>query len=207
MATTIKRTRIPREYQSCARWDCAKKATYEKPLCWTHWSEWERWDLEECNVCHWVYGSEECIVYETNGFADEFPFLCDDCLGITLIKMGRGQPWKGPGAKKRPTLPHAPLERAFKYVYILKLSDGVFYPGQTTNLAMRLTEHRDGQHSKTKGKEPKLVYLEGFQGSRDEVNQRENELILLNRSGIGRRRIRELVEGFRQPLRLLDLEA
>ena len=28
-------------------------------------------------------------MYETSGFEDEFPFLCDDCLAMTLIAMGR----------------------------------------------------------------------------------------------------------------------
>ena len=52
-----------------------------------------------------------------------------------------------------------------------------------------------------------MVYFEQFVDRRDDVRERENELTLLNQTGSGRRRIREMIEEFREPLRLLDLEA
>ncbi|MFQ6026410.1 MAG: GIY-YIG nuclease family protein [Dehalococcoidia bacterium] len=102
---------------------------------------------------------------------------------------------------------HAKLERTTYHVYILKLVDGGFYVGQTNNLKIRMLEHRDGLQSHTKGKDPKLVYFEQFEGDRDGVSERENELTKLNQSPKGRRRLREMIENFRGPLRLLDLDA
>ena len=57
-----------------------------------------------------------------------------------------------------------------------------------------------------RAKEPRLVYLESFEGERDKVNDRENELTQMNKTSGGRRRLRELIERFREPLRLVDLE-
>jgi len=51
-----------------------------------------------------------------------------------------------------------------------------------------------------------MVYYESFVGMRKGVNEREIELTLLNSSAPGRRRLRELMEKFRAPLKLLDLE-
>jgi transposase-like protein/predicted GIY-YIG superfamily endonuclease len=117
-------------------------------------------------------------------------------------------PWIGRAPEHRPSiLAHAPLDRPVRHVYLMKLNDGSFYAGQTTNLPIRVSEHRDGLQSQTRGKDPKLVYFQIFKGDRREVNDRENELTLLSKSPIGCRRIREVIERFREPLRLVDLEA
>ena len=50
-----------------------------------------------------------------------------------------------------------------------------------------------------------MVFCEIFVGHRDRVDQEEKELIRLNKTGAGRRRLREMIEKFRAPLRLLDL--
>ena len=106
--------------------------------------------------------------------------------------------------------PHTPVKRPLQhkahYVYILKLSDATFYIGQTTNLPIRLKEHKDGLQQQTKDKDPKLVYFERCVGDRLGVTKRENHWTLLNRSGSGRRRLREMIENYRAPLRLLDLD-
>jgi len=194
--------------QPCARFDCEKTATYEKPLCYDHWLEWEAWELEECSQCHWVGGSDDSIMYDAGGYDEEFPHMCDPCLWFFMEDQGKHQPWQGRPPEQRPTvLAHAELERTGRYVYILKLADGSFYIGQTVNLPVRVTEHRDGIQSQTRGKAPRLVYFEYYEGSRDEVRERENELTLMNQTPIGRRGIRETIEHFREPLRLLDLEA
>ena len=67
-------------------------------------------------------------------------------------------------------------------------------------------EHADGTQSQTRGKDPWLVYIEGYVGDSRRVNKRERELTLLNQTPTGRRRLRELIHSFRAPLRLLDLE-
>ncbi|MFQ5873154.1 MAG: GIY-YIG nuclease family protein [Dehalococcoidia bacterium] len=108
--------------------------------------------------------------------------------------------------ERPPVPPRIPLQHIEHFVYILKLSDASFYIGQTKSLAVRLQEHKDGLQSRTKGKNPKLVYFKRYIGDRREVTKTENRLTVLNRSAVGRRRLRELIENFRAPLRLLDLQ-
>ncbi|MBI2856258.1 MAG: GIY-YIG nuclease family protein [Chloroflexi bacterium] len=147
-------------------------------------------------------------MYDTSGYDEEFPFLCDECLGVTLQEMGKGKPWSGGRMpESRPVIAHKDLERPVYYVYVLKLSDGGFYVGQTTSLPVRLKEHKDGLQGHTKGKDPRLVFFETFVGGRGEVNEVENELTLLNKTKAGQRRLREMIERFRAPLKLIDLEA
>lgn len=136
--------------------------------------------MEECGRCHWFYGSDDSVVYDTTGAFEEYPFMCDDCLAVTLIDNGKGKPWIGQDPEKRPVAIHATIERPRRYVYILKLSDGTFYVGQTNDLAIRMREHKDGQQVQTRGRDPKLVYYESFEGMRKDVNERENELTHLN---------------------------
>ncbi len=194
--------------QPCARFDCEKTATYEKPLCYDHWLQWEAWEIEECTQCHRVGGPDNSIMYDAGGYDEEFPHMCDPCLWFFMEDQGKHRPWHGRPPEQRPTvLAHAELQRASRYVYILKLADGSFYVGQTSNLPVRIGEHRDGTQAQTREKGPRLVYFEYYEGSRDEVRERENELTLMNQSPIGRRGIRETIEHFRGPLRLLDLEA
>ncbi len=81
-----------------------------------------------------------------------------------------------------------------------------FYAGQTKNLPIRLQEHKDGIEAYTRGKDPKMVYYEYFIGMREIVAKREKELIAYCLSGLGRRKIRHIIEEFRAPLKLLDLE-
>ena len=66
--------------------------------------------------------------------------------------------------------------------------------------------NRDGQQKQTKGKDPKLVFFSTYEGMRDEVNDVEKELIHLNQTKAGRRRLRELIEEFRTYGRLVDFE-
>ena len=194
--------------QPCARLGCEKYATYEKPLCYTHWRQWEAWELGECSQCHRVGGPDDSIMFDAGRYDEVFPNMCDPCLWFLMEEQGRHRPWVGRAPEIRPTvLAHAELERTGRYVYILKLADGSFYIGQSSNLAVRIAEHRDGTQPQTREKGPRSVYFEYFEGNRDEVRERENELTLMNQSPVGRRRIRETIEHFRGPLRLLDLEA
>ena len=202
--------------QFCARWDCNKSATYDKPLCYEHWCQWEAWELEECNRCHQYYADYETVLYDTSGDDyNEYPLMCDECLKLTLYEDGRLKPaepgMQGPiqikEPERKPVLAHADIKRPIRYVYILKLSDATFYIGQTNNLGIRLQEHQDGQQAQTRGKDPKIVYYESFDGMRKWVDKREMELTILNASDKGRRKLRQIIEVFRVPLRLLDLNA
>ena len=57
---------------------------------------------------------------------------------------------------------------------ISQLSDGTYYIGQTTDLVVRLQEHRDGQQEQTEGKQPELVYYEFLGGVMKCESQRTN---------------------------------
>ena len=78
---------------------------------------------------------------------------------MTLIEMGRKEPWARRLAEKQPVAAHATLERTIYYVYILKLNDGTLYVGQTTCLAVRTMEHKDGLQRQTKEKTPSWSIL------------------------------------------------
>ena len=192
--------------QFCSRWGCDKSATYDKPLCYQHWQEWEAWGLEECSRCHYYFSDDEFIYYyDWDDINDAYPPMCDVCLDLTLAEDGKDRVWKGKEPERRPIIAHADIKRPIRYVYILKLYDGTFYIGQTNNLNIRFQEHKDGLQIQTKGKDPKMVYFEPFTGMRKSVDEREMELTILNSSSKGRRELRQIIEEFRAPLRLLDL--
>lgn len=116
--------------QPCARWGCEKSATYTKPLCYKHWHEWEAWDLEECNRCHWFYSPGEAVLWGDDFTPEEeFPFMCDDCVDVTLIDSGKTPVWRNATPNKKPVCAHAEIERPLRYVYILKLADASFLCG------------------------------------------------------------------------------
>ena len=91
------------------------------------------------------------------------------------------------------------------YVYILKLRDanrGVrFYVGQTNDLLVRLTEHRDGLTKTTAGKDPQLVWFEPVL-SREEALGAEKALKALLRKNP--RAVRQMVASFQALVRELS---
>ena len=197
--------------QQCARWGCEKEASYDKPLCYPHWQEYERWDSEECSHCHSVYDTDEYAVFLSQEWDEYYPLMCYTFLYHTVKDLDRPKPWVKWEAlderEPRDVIAHAPLVRPVRYVYVLKLAGASFYVGQTNTLGIRMGEHHDGRQWQTKGKGPRLVYYEEFEGNRPQVNAREDELTKQSKSGLGRRRLVEMIEDFRAPLRLLDLEA
>ena len=194
--------------QFCARWGCTNTASYEKPLCYSHWLEWEEGELEECNRCRQFYDAAAMVVFWEGGWDEEFPPYCNDCLWVICQQQGREPPWfLGPKGVDKPVLAHGAIPRTARYIYVLKLSDNTYYVGQTTDLAVRLLEHKDGLQRQTAKKNPKLVYFEEAPPGKRSAEQRENKLIELNKTGSGRRALRRMIEDFRGPLRLLDLEA
>ena len=112
-------------------------ATYEKPHCYERWAAWDSWYPEECTRCHLVFEGDDFMVYHTGGWDKDFPRVCDDCLVLTLIGMGREKPWFGPGPKDRLMIVDGPIERTERYVHVLKPSDASFYVCQTTDLPIR----------------------------------------------------------------------
>jgi predicted GIY-YIG superfamily endonuclease len=193
--------------QPCARWGCEKSGTYDKPLCRPDWQQWDAWGLEECARCHWFY-----VEYEFTGsfrppeLTLRYPDFCGQCTYLVLVETGKVAINPRDPPEDRQIVSHAHIQREVRYVYILKLSDGTFYIGQTNDLVIRLQEHKDGAQRQTKGKHPRLVYYESFEGNREDVDEREDELTQMNQRW-GSRRLRQIIERFRVPLRLLDLEA
>ena len=57
--------------------------------------------------------------------------------------------------------------------------------GQTNDLGIRLQEDKDGQPIQAKSKDPKPVYYDSFECRRDEVNEKEMELTILNSTPSG----------------------
>ena len=193
---------------TCAAIDCVKAASYDKPLCLAHWRAWDSWELEECIRCRWFVDPLDFDgSFNPRELGLEYPGFCAQCTYLTLVQVGRVPINPDHPPEGRSILSHASINREVRYVYILKLPDGTFYVGLTVDLAIRLQEHRDGLQKQTRGMSPSLVYYEPFEGQRDSVREREGELTQLNQHGAGRRRLRQLIEQFRAPLRLLDLEA
>jgi len=92
--------------------------------------------------------------------------MCNDYIEVALSNDGKERIWKAHELVRIPILAHADIERPTRFVYILKLSDATFYIGQTNDLHIRLQEHKDGQQTQTRGKNPKMVYFESFNGMR-----------------------------------------
>ena len=213
LAPRVRRPGLPKPgAQFCARLGCERRATFDYPLCHAHWEEWDAYKLAECARCHWLLSPdiEEAFHWAAGEGIDDTDFHCDPCLAEVL--GADGWPWaQRPDREKLGEVPsalaHAPLVRVLHYVYILKLDGGEMYVGQTANLVIRMREHRDGLVQSTKGKNPNLVCFEPYEGEKARVTERENELTRLNQDPVGRRRLREMVENFRAPLRLVDLNA
>lgn len=193
---------------TCAAIDCEKSASFDKPLCYIHWRAWDSWELEECIRCHWFVQPLDFVgSFRPPELTLEYPDFCAQCTYLTLVQVGKVPVNPSHPPEDRSILSHASMRRDVRYVYILKLSDGTFYIGQTNDMVSRLEEHQDGDQPQTQGKDPRLVYYEPYEGERDSVNEREGKLIHLNQDGAGRRRLRQMIQRFRAPLRLLDLEA
>ena len=163
----------------CARIDCTKPTSYEKPLCYPHWQLFDAYGLFECDKCHRF----EEVLHDLPG-GD----LCWDCARSVEV----------------PIHVHKPVEYQKRHLYILKLDGGKFYIGQTNDLELRLREHQDGLTRSTAGKKPRLVYFEEWHGNRQELIEEENRLTLLNQRNP--RAIRRIVIEWQRLIRLVDIE-
>ena len=88
------------------------------------------------------------------------------------------------------------------FAYILKLSDGTFYPGHTDDLRSRRWEHKDGTTRSTAGRNPKLQYFEIFP-TRDKARSREDELKPICKSNP--REIRRMIIEFSDYISALEI--
>ena len=210
LARRVHRPGLPKPGgQFCARVGCQRAATFDRPLCYAHWKGWDGYELAECERCHWLLSPEVGEAFHWSIAEDlDVGFHCDPCLAEVLGEDG----WPFANRLNReqlgevPTpIARAPLARVLRYVYILKMDDGDMYVGQTPNLVVRMREHRDNLVQSTKHRSPRLVYFETHEGVKDLVSDREDKLTLMNLDPLGRRRLREMIENFQAPLRLVDL--
>ena len=200
----------------------------------SYYEQQEYWDYHDLlekdqqDIAH----SRELAISPRPYDPDDVPSkpLCDQCLVKTILERNLPMPyslasaygrkmgidskgihhiWNPPSSDIPEQTPHIhePMELRVRYVYILKRDDGTFYVGQTIDLHLRYQEHRDGTHASTKGTNPQLVYYEKFYGQRDAASEREDHLTLQALNGLGRRRIREMIERFRTDLRLVNFDA
>ena len=152
----------------CSYWNCAEKVRYD--YCAGHYRDLKAGKIDECGGC----GRAKDAKYAT----------CLDCKNKPgrAVKAVRGAA-KGSRRGAAMTVangesggkPRARYDRYREehsdawsagdadasefYVYVLKLSNGAFYAGQTREIRERLMEHRDGMTKTTAGKEPKLVWF------------------------------------------------
>ena len=71
---------------------------------------------------------------------------------------------------------------SMNYTYIVKCSDGTFYPGWTNDLTRRMEAHNQGRGAKyTKARRPvTLIYYETFE-TKEEAMKREYAIKRLSR--------------------------
>ncbi|MDO8512687.1 MAG: GIY-YIG nuclease family protein [bacterium] len=78
------------------------------------------------------------------------------------------------------------------YVYVLRLNDGEFYVGRTSDLKRRIVEHKNGKVHSTKNRRPIcLIYYEAYIERQDSVDR---ELFL--KTGDGRRSLRKQIRSY-----------
>lgn len=169
------------EATRCAKIGCSKKGSYDYPLCYPHWKDFDRFAIFECEQCHRL----DEMVGELNGDRE----LCPDCVN----------------GKEVPVHVHARLGHHVHFLYILKQDIGEFYVGMTTDLEVRLQEHKEGMTRSTRGKNPKLVWFEKFYGEKESVGEDEKHLTLLCKKNP--RAIRRIIANWRALTKLVDVEA
>ena len=167
----------------CAKIGCVEPVAYAKPLCYPHWKEFDRFYIQECQKCHRF----DELVGEFN--AEDEDDLCMDCYSGVEVAVHA----------------HGPVEHQTRYLYVLKLSDGKFYVGQTDDLEMLLREHQGNMTPSTKGKSPRLVWFERWIGNRKELDAEENAMARAARRTPWA--ISRMVIEWQRPLRLVDLDA
>ena len=166
--TTNRRNRT--SGRTCAFLECSSLQTSDPdhPLCRQHYYQAQKGSITKCSRCA--------------SFKPARLPLCNSCfVGGSPVAATRQQPGgskSDPGTyqvENSPAWHRADASASYFYTYILRLSDGEFYIGQTRELPERLSEHRDGKVGTTKGKTPELVWFTEL-ASRDEATKLEAAL-------------------------------
>ena len=75
------------------------------------------------------------------------------------------------------------------YVYTLLLANSARYVGRSDNLKRRIGEHKAGKVQSTKGRNPELIYYEGYYSKEDAIAR---ELFL--KTGDGRQQLKKQLQ-------------
>ena len=175
----------------CLFWDCGKPIRSDHILCYEHYQDLQDGLLDECPGCN----RAKDVQYE----------LCLECYREQqstrrrTVKPSPGLRWYRPEYSKAWEMKDAEADHFF--VYVLRLSDGTFYAGQTRELRERLSEHRDGRVQSTAGRAPRLIWFTTVP-TRDAATSMEAKLKQVVHSNP--REIRRMMVWFRDLVRELD---
>ena len=155
--------------RTCAFQECTLQTSDpDHPLCRQHYYQAQQGAITKCSRCA--------------SFKPARLPLCNSCfVGGSPRSAARQQSNSAKSelrsyqVENSTAWERADANASYFYTYILRLSDGEFYVGQTRELPERLSEHRDGKVSTTKGKTPELVWFTELP-SRDEAAKLEAEL-------------------------------
>ena len=125
------------KFQVCKYWDCRVKVIPRKSLCKAHLKKYSLGLLDKCSTC--------------GGIKNKKYHLCAICNEKKIRNQPKYREETSPNWKDHGVWGY--------YVYVLELSDHSFYVGHTSDLRVRLTEHRSNKTKSTAGKNPKLVWF------------------------------------------------
>ncbi len=179
--------------KTCAHQDCKQPIAPWYELCQSHNADKQSGLIDQCLDC--------------GQYKDPRYPRCRECNAKAPMTTPKRATPKRSGKydlEENPAWDKGDADADEFFVYILKLSDGEFYAGQTRELRERLDEHRDGKTLSTSGKDPKLVWFTTV-STRDEAVKVEAEL----KEAVDRneRQIRRMVRRFRDLLAEVDRKA
>ena len=132
--------------KTCAYQDCDQSILGWFELCQQHNAAKRSGIIDQCSDC----GQDKDSRYPN----------CRDCnakIQNTTPKSTSDKRGSKYELEQNPAWDKGDADAEEFFVYILKLSDGKFYAGQTREIRERLGEHRDGKTKSTAEKDPKLV--------------------------------------------------
>ena len=175
----------------CAYQDCDLPIAPWFELCLEHNADKQSGDIDQCPGCG---------RYKPEGYR-----LCRECNAEAQSAGPKDATSKRRdkyALEENPAWDRGDANAEQFFVYILKLSDGTFYPGQTRELHERLDEHLDNRTPSTAGKDPKLVWFIRVE-TRDDAVWMEAEL--KKDLDYNEREIRRMIREFRDLLKRVDL--
>ena len=187
--------------RGCSFWSCTLTVQGNRRFCHDHEMGRRRGIVDDCPDCG-------------RGKDSRYP-CCLECRrdrDAVDVGVPSSRSFPQAPAVDVPRRPVPPLERSARwdrgdasascfYAYLLRLSDGSFYAGQTREIRERLMERRDGAARSTSGRNPKLVWFMRFP-SREDAAAHESVLKALCRDNP--RQVRRMIRAFQDIVGELD---